>query len=296
MEDKNIGKKEMKKRLCFYLLFSFAPVYAMQMLYHGFGNEYESAGMQVILTLSMLCPGAAALLTRLITGQGLKLTGADSLMLGISFRNRKYIWYLLACILPVLWCESGWLVYYIIFPGNFDKTFPALQDVSTRILFIMPIVVIINACIISFGALGEECGWRGYLYPVLRELLGRRWAGLAGGVIWSIWHWYAIFMGHNFGHGYKGEPWSGFLVFTCFCISVGIILDEFTTRTGSVWPAAFMHAVNNAGWAGSLLACAYRTNPSGGLGNESTVNMAVTMIPVFVIALLIWVKQGKEAV
>lgn len=292
MKDKD--KKEMKKRLCIYLLLSFVPVYVMQMLYHGFGNEYESAGMQVILTLSMLCPGAAALLTRLITGQGFKLTGPGSLMLGLSFRNRKYIWYLLACILPVLWCESGWLVYYMVFPENFDKTFPALQDVPPRILFVIPIVVIINACIISFGALGEECGWRGYLYPALRELYGRRRAAVAGGVIWGIWHWYAIFMGHNFGHGYKGEPWSGFLVFTFFCVGAGIILDEFTTKTGSVWPAAFMHAVNNTAWSSSLLSCAYRDQPSGGPGNEPTVNLAVTMVPVLIIALLIWVKQGKE--
>jgi membrane protease YdiL (CAAX protease family) len=38
------------------------------------------------------------------------------------------------------------------------------------------------------GAVGEEIGWRGFLQPLLRKLLGSLWACVIVGVIWGTWH------------------------------------------------------------------------------------------------------------
>nr|WP_281023941.1 CPBP family intramembrane glutamic endopeptidase [Mobilicoccus pelagius] len=50
-------------------------------------------------------------------------------------------------------------------------------------------------------ALGEEIGWRGWLWPALRPL-GRLRAAAAGGVIWAMWHLPIVLIGHN----YTGAP------------------------------------------------------------------------------------------
>jgi membrane protease YdiL (CAAX protease family) len=38
------------------------------------------------------------------------------------------------------------------------------------------------------GPLGEELGWRGFLYPILKSSYGWMGGALIVGVIWAIWH------------------------------------------------------------------------------------------------------------
>ena len=38
------------------------------------------------------------------------------------------------------------------------------------------------------GPLGEELGWRGFLYPALRSRIGWMGAALGVGAIWALWH------------------------------------------------------------------------------------------------------------
>ena len=40
----------------------------------------------------------------------------------------------------------------------------------------------------TFAALGEEVGWRGFLYPQLKARFGITAGRLIGGVIWGAWH------------------------------------------------------------------------------------------------------------
>ncbi|MER7079966.1 Membrane protease YdiL, CAAX protease family [Saccharopolyspora kobensis] len=44
------------------------------------------------------------------------------------------------------------------------------------------------AVMLVVGPLSEEFGWRGTLHPRLRGKMGRLFAGLVLGIIWSIWH------------------------------------------------------------------------------------------------------------
>jgi len=93
-------------------------------------------------------------------------------------------------------------------------------------------------------AFGEEYGWRGYLQGELVKL-GRVKGVLWVGVIWGVWHAPAVAMGHN----YPGHPVLGPLAFLIFNLFLSIFLGYLMLKTGSVWLAAFMHAVLNAGYA-----------------------------------------------
>ena len=92
-------------------------------------------------------------------------------------------------------------------------------------------------------AFGEEYGWRGYLQSELAKL-GRVKGVLLVGVIWGIWHAPVIAMGYN----YPGHPVIGPIAFLVFNIFLAIFLGYIMLKTGSVWLAAFGHAVLNSGY------------------------------------------------
>ena len=101
--------------------------------------------------------------------------------------------------------------------------------------------LITGATINAVAAFGEEYGWRNYLVGALREV--KFWkAALFIGVVWGIWHFPLILMGHN----YPNEPQWGVLLMVVFCILMGIIELYFVLKTKSMVVAAIMHGTINA--------------------------------------------------
>jgi len=98
-------------------------------------------------------------------------------------------------------------------------------------------------------AFGEEYGWRGYLQGELVKL-GRIKGVLLVGVIWGVWHAPAVAMGHN----YPGYPIIGPIAFLIFNLFLAIFLGYIMLKTGSVWLAAFGHAMINSGYSWLVLA------------------------------------------
>ena len=134
-----------------------------------------------------------------------------------------------------------------IFPETYNPAGFDAVGLPRIALLLLPISGWTTGIVGSIGALGEEIGWRTYLYPKLEELMGPVGSVIVGGIIWGIWHYPAILQGHTFGTDYWGAPWSGFFVFTFSCVTMGALLYLVTKKTGSIWPAAIMHAVNNSG-------------------------------------------------
>lgn len=97
--------------------------------------------------------------------------------------------------------------------------------------------VSINALV----AFGEEYGWRNYLVNALREK--KFWlAALFIGVVWGIWHFPLILMGHN----YPNEPYWGVLLMVVMCILLGVIELYFVLKAKSMIVAAVIHGTFNA--------------------------------------------------
>ena len=93
----------------------------------------------------------------------------------------------------------------------------------------------------AVAAFGEEYGWRNYLVGALREV--KFWkAALFIGVVWGVWHFPVILMGHN----YPNEPELGVMMMVVFCILLGIIELYFVLKTKSMIVAAIMHGTVNA--------------------------------------------------
>ena len=101
--------------------------------------------------------------------------------------------------------------------------------------------LIAGVTINALFAYGEEYGWRGYMVGALK---GKKFlpASLFIGFVWGIWHAPMILMGHN---GYPDRT-LGILMMVIFCILGGIVELYFVLKSGTVWPAVFIHGIINA--------------------------------------------------
>jgi membrane protease YdiL (CAAX protease family) len=279
-------------RLIVYLFFAFGGAFAWfaianpgHLLWNDMTSEWQS-----FVSLGMLFPAIAHILTRRVTGEGFRLTGEDSMMLGISFRNRKWILYLVAVFLPWFYCELGAALTILMHPEAYDPQHYLTEGVSPEMLKILPAACIVSGMLGSFAAFGEEAGWRGYMMPKLRKLMGKYPALIVGGIIWGLWHAPLTVIGHNFGTDYPGFPYVGVLKMCFFCIVMGTLLTFVTEVSGSIWPAAILHAVNNTNPCILNGFVDYDKVPAGsGLSGES---LAVLLTAAVV--LVVWRKPERK--
>ena len=295
--DNNQRKAELKN-LLIYLGITFAVSWAMFCLLFLSGNSLfdESGSMSgvgsLICTLGMLCPAAGAVITRCITKEGCSFSGENSLMLGIDLKNGKIIFYLIAVFLPWIYTELGNLLKIIIQPGCFDREFfnSAVSDI--RDAYIFPLTAIVSGVFFSIGGLGEELGWYGYMMPRLIKLFGFIKSVIIGGIIWGIWHWPLTYAGYNFGRDYKGYPWAGFAGMVFLCVIMGSLLTFVTVKTGSVWPAAIMHAVTNT--SPSILQFFINPEKVKGMMSNSAVSFVIHFIPLLIISVFICIAETAK--
>jgi uncharacterized protein len=280
-----------KKRLYIFLGFAFGIAWITALVIYLTGGLVNSPalipGTNFSLALVLLAvfymgaPAAAHVLTRVITRQGWANT-----WLRPHFKRGWPFW-VAAWFLPGILTVLGMVVYFLIMPHMFDSSLSQLramyagQGVPVPDNLWMVIVIqtftamLISPILNSLFTLGEEFGWRAYLQPLLMPL-GPRKAMLWIGVIWGVWHWPVILMGHNYGLEYPGSPWLGPLAMVWFCFISGTILGWLTWRGGSVWPAVIGHSAINGIAAIGLLVTAEQPN------------MLLGPAPTGVIALIPW--------
>lgn len=282
-----------KKRLIIYIALSFGLTFLWYIITVPKGQSWDemSNEMQSFVALGMLFPMIAHVLTRLITKEGFAMTGEGSMMLGISFKNCKWVYFVIAILLPWVYMEFGNLISLLICPDMYDAEYYKTLEIDKNMLLLLPINAIISGTIISFAAFGEEGGWRGYMMPKLMKLTSRHKALLIGGILWGVWHAPLTCIGHNFGTDYVGFPYLGIVKMCAFCILLGVFLTYITEKSGSVWPAAIMHAVNNA--QPSILR-GYINPDKVDVALGISPNWAGLLISIFVVAvifLVIWRKR-----
>ena len=100
--------------------------------------------------------------------------------------------------------------------------------------------MLLSSVLTIVALFGEEYGWRGYLQNELFKL-GRVRGVLLLGVIWGIWHWPVILMGHN----YPDRPLLGLVLMVLYTTGFGIVLSYAVLKSGSVLLASFLHAITN---------------------------------------------------
>ena len=121
---------------------------------------------------SSLFPFIANMLTRKITKEGYSLKGDNPLMLGINLKDRKFVLYIMAVLLPWFYTELRIGLELLLVPGLYDPGYYMELEVENRELIIYPVAAMVSGTFFSFAAFGEEAGWRGYMMPKLMKLMG----------------------------------------------------------------------------------------------------------------------------
>ena len=253
-------KKQNLIRLLVYIGITFALTYCycFFLLYPVVNGEslsgVPSLTAQLMTAAIMFFPSLGVLLTRLFTKEGFK----DSFLRLNLKTNIRY--YLLAWFGPGVLTIIGSLLYFVIFKGSFDPNYGymvALLETSGAPMEEMPFSMDVLMLIQGVQALllapamnfvtcfGEEWGWRGYLLPKLSKHLPLIPTLLVSGVIWGLWHAPITAIGHNYGIGYPGFPFTGIAMMCLFCITLGILLSYMTLKTGSCIPAILGHGAIN---------------------------------------------------
>lgn len=189
----------------------------------GSAKTLSLGGGRYVLML-MWCPGVAALVTRLIFQHDLRGEG------WLPGRSR---YALLGYALPIVYASIAYGVVWLTGFGALD---------SGR-FHTSPLRFIALGTVLSLSsALGEELGWRGFLVPKLAEGTTFTRTALVSGTIWAAWHMPLIILADY--NGGTPIPYS-IACFFVMVLGISFPMAWLRLRSGSVWPAALLHASHN---------------------------------------------------
>lgn len=192
----------------------------------------------------MLCPGVSAILTKLIFDRSLK---------GLGWKPGPAKWLGLGYLLPILYGAVIYGIVWIVGLGGITTDevaemvgtgmgmadAPRWQVVAVYTLFLATIVYLRSGLLSS---LGEELGWRGFLFPELHRMTSFTTASLISGVVWALYHLPLIL----FSDYHSSAP----IAFTVVVFFISTVAHTFVNnwlrvRSGSVWPAVLLHTSHN---------------------------------------------------
>ena len=298
-------KKQDLRRILIYIVITFALTwaYCLLIVYPIANGEALSgvpaAATQLVVAAAMFFPAIGVLLTRLFTKEGLKAAWLKPNLR----KNLKY--YLLAWFGPGILTFAGIGIYFLLFPDQLDLSFgyftatleAAGAPVETlpmsvgMLMLVQALQAFFLAPIMNFvTCFGEEWGWRGYLLPKMKNLLPTVPMLLLTGTIWGLWHAPLTIIGHNYGLGYWGFPFTGIAMMCVFCIVLGVFFSYVTLKTKSCIPAVLGHgAVNGIAAIGI-----YFTKDGGNPFVGPAPTGIIGLIPFLMVAVIMAIRLRKD--
>ncbi len=291
--------KMSRKQFVIYMIVAFGLAWILEMIASVFSNNGNRMVFTMILMVAMFMPFLGVLIARIpLKGMG-----------WIPHLKGKIRYVFFALWMPAFLSIIGGVLFFTFFPNAFDSEFltlysmleeaGALEQFEAQGLTIPMylLITIIQAVTFApflnmFVALGEEVGWRGAVYPYLKEKLGVTKGRIVGGTIWGVWHWpVMIFAGYEYGKEYIGAPVLGPVIFCICTVSMGILLDYVYEKTGTIWLPSLMHGAINA-----FTIFAYLAKPE--YADKAILGPAyigiISMIPMIIMAVIICVKQKRN--
>jgi len=188
----------------------------------------------------MWCPGMSAILTKLIFDRNLK---------GLGWKPGPAKWLGLAYLLPILYGAVVYGFTWLIGQGGFTTDVIAgvasevgMSDASGGQMVAVYTLLLATIVFLKSGlprALGEELGWRGFLFPELERMTSFTTASLIGGIVWALYHLPLIL----FSDYHSTAPIAFQVVmFFIAAIARSFLHNWFRARSSSVWPNVFLHA------------------------------------------------------
>ncbi len=289
------------RKIVLFLLFAFGISWLSAAILYFMGVPYGSTvSVAVVAIVYMGAPAIAALVVQ----KGIYKEPIKNL--GLDFKQIKWKQMLWLPLIQVLICLFFVGVIFVF--GNkleiesfgfysFEKLLlnQKMQEIMIKMgaakspeIPISPAALLIIS--ISFSAvlggiinglftLGEELGWRGFLFNEMR-FLGFIKSNLIIGTIWGFWHAPIILQGHN----YPEHPVAGVFMMVVFCISLAFLMSYARIKTKTVIAPALLHGMVNAGAGGVMLLCYNYNDLIGniaGLAGAIAISILAILIMIF---------------
>ena len=288
-----------RKQFTIYMIATFGLAWVLEIIASVYSNKGNQLVFSVILMIAMFMPFLGVLIARIpLKGMG-----------WVPHLKGRIRYLFFALWVPALLSIIGGVLFFAFFPDAFDFEFLTLRGIlegtgtlqqleeqgltMPMYLLITTIQAVTYAPFVSmFVTLGEEVGWRGALYPYLKEKLGVTKGRIVGGTIWGAWHWpVMIFAGYEYGKEYIGAPVLGPIVFCICTVMMGILFDYVYEKTETIWLPSLMHGATNA-----FTIFAYLSKPE--YADKAILGPAyigiISMIPMIVMAVIICVKKKRD--
>lgn len=260
-------EKRTRAELTTFLVLTFALSAIFWGLIIAAGSLGARGGLYVLAL--MWCPGVSALITRLIFQHDLRGEGW-----GLGAPR----WLALAYLLPLAYATAAYGAVWMLGLGGVDLS--RFTTGAATFLVLGTIQSLISAT-------GEELGWRGFLVPTLAKTMSFGRLAVLSGAIWALWHFpLIIFADYNSGTA----TWYSLLCFAVMVVALAVILAWLRLRSGSVWPAAILHASHNLFVQGFFDRVTVDTGPTPWLTSEFGAGLAIA---IGLAAWFFWRSRGE---
>ena len=236
MQSKNLQK------VIWFLAITFTATYGACLLMYLQGGAEPLAFLPLVMFIPML----SAFFVQKVVFREPVFKGAP-----LGFRIGKPGYLLLAPVLILILMTLIYAVTTALHPGLLiteadfmagiaKSNMPAAGSTLSTILLLLALNIGLAPVLNLPILLGEEVGWRGFLYPNLVARFKK--PGLViGGIIWGAWHFPLIFMGLN----YPTNPVTGCIFMVFLCVGMGIVLQYLYQKSGSIFVPALGHGMIN---------------------------------------------------
>jgi len=270
--------------LFLFLVFAFSGLPYFLVIHSG----HLAVGNGLVVSMLMWCPAFAAFAT-------CALLKIDLSTLGWNWHPARFeAW---AYAIPILYALPVYVATWLEVSGSFDFSKFAVQMGTTfgfpnspraaTLFLAIPMYAVLGVISSTARALGEEIGWRGFLLPRLVQQFGFTLGCLVSGCIWAAWHYPALlFADYNAGT----KPAYALTCFTLMVIADAYILGWLRLKSGSLWPAAILHASHNL----FIQAIFDRmTAPVGKALYITTEFGCGLVLTIGAVALYLWMRRGE---
>lgn len=243
----------MKNRVLLFVTVVFALSWLAAGIFYVSGVDFKSPAGFMFASGYMFFPLISVIIMQLIYKEPILRN------VGISFKINRW-WF-------VAW--FGMIIFNLLalgastfIPGiSFTTESPELQQAITQLSEKIPNANAMTVLLFSiFSGLmagitinavfsfGEEVAWRGWL---VKQFEGKSflYTSIVTGIIWGVWHFPLILMGHN----YPMHPVFGVFMMIVVCIALTTVILFIRIKAKSVIAAAIAHGSLNATSGISLL-------------------------------------------
>ncbi len=229
------------KRVAIFCGATFALTHVLTLGYVLSGGSWSSPSSFAVANALMLCPALVALgLQRYVFREPIVAP------LGLHFRPNR--WFVLSWLLPPV-VMVGALAFSLLLPGasysaEMDGLPGEMASFKRQVLSMglpplagmLLIGLALGPTFNAIGGLGEEIGWRGFLYKELTSL-GFWQCSLVTGALWALWHVPLLFEGYPDPQ----HPVAGGVSVIAFAVLLAPILHFVRWRSGSVVACGILH-------------------------------------------------------